>query len=83
VNNEVKQDTMLIPLETLRPGEWGEVVDVSGEACWVCRLGELGLREGTRVRVLRNGAPCLLQVGDAKLSLRGECAACVLVRPVS
>src|SRR5262245_42772038 len=34
----------LLPLECLRPGEWAEVCDVSGEPTWIARLAELGIR---------------------------------------
>jgi ferrous iron transport protein A len=74
---------LLLPLECLRPGEWAEVCDVSGEPSWVCRLGELGIRVGGRVQMLRAGSPCLIQVGGGRLSLRGDHASCVLVRPTT
>jgi ferrous iron transport protein A len=72
---------LLLPLECLRPGEWAEVCDVSGEPAWVARLAELGVRVGCRVQMLRAGSPCLLLVGGCRLSLRGEASAVVLVRP--
>jgi ferrous iron transport protein A len=71
-----------LPLELVGDGEWAEVADVCGEPGWVGRLAELGLRIGCRLRVLRQGSPCLLEVGGCRLSLRGE-AAGILVRPVS
>lgn len=73
----------LLPLELLRPGEWGEVVEVAGEPGWVGRLAELGIRTGCRLQVLQPGCPCLLQVGGCRLSLRGEQAMQVLVRPLA
>ena len=73
---------LLLPLECLQPGEWAEVQDVAGEPAWVARLGELGIRVGCRVQMLRAGSPCLVQVGGSRLSLRGEASAAVLVRPV-
>ena len=74
---------MLMPLDLLGPGEWGEVADVSGEPGWVGRLAELGLREGTQVCVLRPGTTCLLNVSGCRLCLRGGESAQILVRPVS
>src|SRR5438067_2139397 len=50
----------LLPLEWLESGEWGEVADVTGEPAWVGRMAELGVRVGTRLRVLQQGQPCLL-----------------------
>ena len=58
------------------------MVDVAGEAGHVCRLAELGLRCGSRVCLLQPGSPCMVQVGGCRLSLRGDDALCILVRPV-
>jgi Fe2+ transport system protein FeoA len=72
----------LLPLELLDRGEWADVAEVTGEPGWIGRLAELGVRVGSRLRVLQPGSPCLLQVGDARLSLRGDWAMQILVRPV-
>jgi ferrous iron transport protein A len=72
----------MFPLECLRPGEWAEVCDVSGEPGWVGRLAELGIRVGTRLQMLRDGSPCLVRVDGGRLSLRGQAGMQVLVRPV-
>jgi Fe2+ transport system protein FeoA len=73
---------MLVPLDMLRAGEWAEVEDVSGQPGWVCRLAELGIRQGCRLQVVQPGSPCLLDVSGCKLCLRsGECSQ-ILVRPV-
>ena len=63
---------MVIPLDLLKAGEWGEVHDVRGETSWVHRLAELGVRSGSRLHVVRSGSPCLIQVGESKLSIRDE-----------
>ena len=73
---------MLIPLDMLRAGEWAEIADVSGDPSWVGRLAELGLRQGSRLCVLQPGSPCLLQVADCKLCLRGGECSRILVTPV-
>jgi ferrous iron transport protein A len=72
----------LLPLDLLNTGDSGDIAEVSGEPAWVNRLAELGLRAGCRLRVLRAGSPCLLQIGESRLSLRGENAMQILVRPV-
>ncbi len=72
----------ILPLELLCPGEWADVAEVTGEPHWVGRMAELGVRTGSRVQVLRPGSPCLLKVGGARLSLRGEQAMQILVKPV-
>jgi ferrous iron transport protein A len=76
-------DNVLLPLELLNSGEWADVAEVSGEPTWVGRLAELGVRAGCRLCMLRPGSPCLLQVGGCRLSLRGECAMRILVRPIA
>jgi ferrous iron transport protein A len=73
----------LLPLEMLQPGEWADVAEMHGEPGWVGRMSELGLRIGARLKMVRSGSPCLLQVGDSRLSLRGDCATLILVRPVA
>jgi Fe2+ transport system protein FeoA len=74
---------LLLPVEYLQPGSWADVADVQGEPGWVGRLGELGIRAGCRLKVLRSGWPCLLQIGGSRLSLRSEEAMQILVRPVA
>jgi Fe2+ transport system protein FeoA len=73
----------LLPLDHLASGEWADVADVTGEPGWVGRLAELGLRIGCRLRMLQRGSPCLLLVGGTRLSLRGDWALRILVRPVA
>jgi ferrous iron transport protein A len=60
-----------------------EIAELSGDPGWVNRLAELGLHQGSRLRMVRPGSPCLLQVGNTRLSLRGEWAMQILVRPVN
>ena len=74
---------MLLPLELLNSGDWADVAEVTGESSWVNRMAEMGVRSGSRVRVLQAGSPCLFQIGGARLSLRGDLAMQILVRPVS
>jgi ferrous iron transport protein A len=73
----------VLPLDMLRPGEWGDVTEVHGDPGWVGRMAELGVRPGCRLRLLQPGQPCLLQVGGCRLCLRGHDAAAILVRPVT
>jgi ferrous iron transport protein A len=73
----------LLPLEFLHAGAWADVADVTGEPGWVSRLAEMGVRIGCRLHVLQAGSPCLLQIGESRLSLRGDLATQILVRPVA
>ena len=72
----------VLPLDLLRTGEEADVAEVTGEPSWVGRLAELGVQVGCRLRMLQAGCPCLLQVGGCRLSLRGECALQIFVRPI-
>ena len=74
---------MLMPLDMLAVGEYAEVAEVCGEASTVGRLAELGLRQGCRLQILQTGAPCLLQVDNCRLCIRGTDVTQVFVRPVS
>jgi ferrous iron transport protein A len=73
----------LLPLELLDRNALAEVAEVTGGHLWVSRLAELGLRIGCRLRMLQPGSPCLLQIGECRLCLRGEAACQILVRPVA
>jgi ferrous iron transport protein A len=73
----------LLPLEMLRPGEWADVAEVCGDACWIGRMAELGIRTGSRVQLVQEGTPCLLNVGGCRLCLRGDACSRILVRPLT
>lgn len=73
----------LLPLELLAAGEWAEVGEVHGQPAWVGRMAELGIRPGSRIQVVSGGSPCLVLVGGSRLSLRGEQAMQILVRPLA
>jgi ferrous iron transport protein A len=73
----------LLPLDLLQTGEWADVAEVTGEPSLVGRLAEMGVQAGCRLRMLQGGCPCLFQVGECRLSLRGECCMRIMVRPVA
>jgi len=79
----VNSHDRLLPLELMRSGEWAEVREVVGCQSSVSRMAELGLRTGSRLRVLRQGKTCLLQLGGSKLSLRPDDKTQVFVRPLA
>lgn len=72
-----------MPLEMLRQGEWADVAEVSGDACWIGRMAELGIRAGCRLQLLQEGSPCLLSIGGCRLCLRGDSCSQILVRPLA
>jgi Fe2+ transport system protein FeoA len=73
----------LLPLDVLTTGEWAEVAELHGEPDWIHRMAELGLHAGSRLQMLCSGSPCLLLVGNTRLSLRGDWTMQILVRPLA
>jgi ferrous iron transport protein A len=72
----------ILPLEMLGPGEWAEVAEITGEAGCVGRMAEMGLGVGCRLCILQQGSPCLVQIGETRLIVRGDCKLEILVRPI-
>lgn len=70
----------VIPLNLLRGGEAGEVVEIHGNEKLVARLAERGLRRGSRLEVLTPGEPILCMVGATRLSFRTNGQIEVMVR---
>jgi Fe2+ transport system protein FeoA len=73
----------MMPLEMLRSGEWADVAEVHGEAGWIGRMAELGIRTGSRIQMVQDGVPCLLNVDGCRLCLRGDACSRILVRPLA
>jgi Fe2+ transport system protein FeoA len=73
----------VIPLEFLNCGEWADVAEVMGDPALVGRMAELGVHKGSRVRLLQPGSPCILQIGDARFSLRADWAMQIFVQRVA
>lgn len=69
----------IVPMELMAAGEVGHVVQVDGSAEVVHRLAEMGLREQVRVMMVQPGRPCIVAVGDHRLSLRMDDEAEILV----
>jgi len=70
-----------IPISHLRSGEIADITQVVGSAEHVRRLEELGLRDGTRIEIVRAGSPCIVRVDGAKLCIRDDELLRVLVTP--
>jgi ferrous iron transport protein A len=69
----------IVPLESLRPGERGRILEIDGLEHLVHRLAEMGLREGAVVTMLQTGSPCILDLNQHRLSFRVDDSASVLV----
>jgi len=62
----------VIPLSCLQAGESGRIAWIDGAADFTTRLAEMGLCEGTLIRMVQPGSPCILAVNGQRLSLRFE-----------
>jgi ferrous iron transport protein A len=71
----------VIPITQLRNGEVAEISKILGTPEQVRRLGELGLRGGVRLEIVRSGSPCIVRVAGAKLCIRHNELCHVLVTP--
>lgn len=72
------------PLSTFTPQDGVlEVVELLDSEGSVKRMCELGICPGKRVRVIRQGDPAILSVGDSRFALAGELLTRVYVRPIA
>ena len=69
----------MVPLELLRAGEQGTVVEISGRNDFVVRLEEMGLHAGARICMIRPGSPCIVEINHHRISFRIDESATVLV----
>ena len=70
----------VLPLLAIERDEVAVIQSLAGPGPLRARLEELGLLPGARVRIVANGSPCILEVGQTRLCLRGEEADAILVR---
>ena len=70
----------VLPLPAIARNEEAVIRVLAGPGPLRARLQELGLTPGARVRVLASGSPCILQVGETRLCLRGDEAEAILVQ---
>lgn len=73
-------DSFELPLTECDAGEEGQVVSLDIDTGLGARLRELGLVPGASVRVVRGGLPLIVEVGNARLCLRGEDVSGVMIR---
>jgi Fe2+ transport system protein FeoA len=69
----------LLPLHLLSERQEGRIVDLLGAEELVTRLDEMGFRPGASVRMVRQGVPCIVAVGDHRMTFRCDDAAVILV----
>lgn len=61
-----------VPLDCLQANETGQVAWIEGKSDFVTRLAEMGLRQGTTIRMIQPGTPCILALNGQRMSLRVE-----------
>ena len=71
--------TRILPIELLRSGERGVIHDLYGDEAVVHRLSEMGLRTGVSFRMVQPGSPCILCVGEHRLTVRLDPSLQILV----
>lgn len=71
--------SLQLTLEALTEGETARVVDLFGDCDCVNRLSEIGLRVGVKVRVVKQGSPCILAIGEQRLCFRHDDDCTVIV----
>ncbi|MFO0955867.1 MAG: FeoA family protein [Isosphaeraceae bacterium] len=72
----------VMSLKSLRAGQSGQIIELTGDPDLIHRLREIGLQEGLVVRMLQPGNPCMIRLAGRKLGFRADGAAHVMVRPV-
>ena len=64
----------------MNAGETGTIVEVDGDHDVVTRIREIGIHEGTRIKMVQVGEPCIIAVGNQRLSLRVDPTTLVYVK---
>ncbi len=72
----------LIPLSALNAGEHAEITQLKGPHEQVRRLEEMGFRNGTQLRMVRGGTPCIVRIGESTLCFREADLLQIMVTPI-
>ncbi len=73
----------LMPLTMVSPGREVTLISMAGGRDLKARLTDMGLNEGTKLKVLhsRQRGPCIILIGNARLILGHGMAQKTLVQP--
>lgn len=77
---EEEETGEMVPLSLLRAGQTASVGEILGNAELAHRLREMGLCNGARVKMVRQGSPCIICLGGQRLGFRCDELARVFVR---
>jgi len=61
-----------VPLSSLIAGQSARICKVLGQPDHVHRLGEFGLRDGTKIQMFHQGNPCIIRIGGNKVCIRSD-----------
>lgn len=70
----------VLPLGLVDAGTTAVVSEIAGSPENVRRLKELGFFEGNELTVLNSGSPCMVRLGESKISFRDSDSASILVQ---
>lgn len=70
----------MVPLSLLRAGQTASVGEILGNTELAHRLREMGLCNGAKVKMVRQGSPCIICLGGQRLGFRCDELARVFVR---
>jgi Fe2+ transport system protein FeoA len=70
-----------VNLQELKPGDTGEIKSLVGTDHDLSRLTSLGLRNGAKVRVLRAGKTCIVEVDESRICVRTAKGTRIMVQP--
>lgn len=69
-----------VGLEQLNAGDEGEIFALKGPDHELSRLASLGIRGGARIRILRSGRTCIVEVDESRVCVRPGPDTRILVR---
>ncbi|QDU59241.1 FeoA domain protein [Planctomycetes bacterium Pan216] len=64
--------SQVVPLDLMRTGESGQIVDLCGDERLISQLAEKGMRQGSTIVVLQEGNPLVCLVDRTRLTLRAD-----------
>ncbi len=70
-----------VRIQELKVGDRGEITSLTGSEYDLSRLSSLGLRGGARIRMLRAGSTCIVELDESRICLRTGKDTQILVQP--
>jgi Fe2+ transport system protein FeoA len=70
-----------VRIQELKTGDLAEITSLVGSEHDLSRLSSLGLRGGARVRMLRSGSTCIVELDESQICLRTGAETQIMVQP--